>query len=151
MYYIKKSQKLLTYLLVCESSHLFFLLWLPDFRPPPPLFKQLQHSPTLPRQSTAPALYYNPATLSTDLSQTHPVSLETSLASIIFPQIECLTALCHSVSLSAPSKKKNSASSLPSFFFLLLIGAGLNKEKLKGKGKMCFSVSALPSVSVSTS
>lgn len=42
-----------------------------------------------------------------------PASLETTLASIIFPQIECSTALCHSVSLSAPSK--NPASSLPPF------------------------------------
>lgn len=39
----------------------------------------------------------------------------------------------------------------PFFFFLLLIGAGLNKERLKGKGKICFSVSALPSVIASTS
>lgn len=50
------------------------------------------------------------------------------------------------------SSIENPASSLPPlFFFLLLIGAGLNKEKLKGKGKICFSVSALPSSYASTS
>lgn len=49
------------------------------------------------------------------------------------------------------SIKKNSAFSLPPFFFSPLIRARLNKEKRKGKGKICFSVSALPSVSASTS
>lgn len=144
----KDCERLLTYLLVSESSHLFFLLWLPDFRPstPPPLHNSYNPFP-LPPQSTV----FSPSDIITDPSQTHPASLETTLASIIFPQIECLTALYHSVSLSLPAPSKTPPPLCPLFFFLPLIGAGLNKEKLKGKGKICLSVSALLSVCASTS
>lgn len=73
-------------------------------------------------------------------TKTHPASLETTLASIILPQIGCLTSLCHFVSLTAPWK--NSASSQPPLFFFLL--QGWIRRNYHAKGKICLSVSALP-------
>lgn len=127
----------------------------------------LTFDPRLPHPSipatTSPCLirvqylhcFLYPATLLQKTSHTHPAFWETMLASIIFHWLSAwflsiTVSLSPSLSLQAPLKTPPPLSP-PPFFFHPLIRAELNKENLKGKGKICLSVSALPSVSPSTS
>lgn len=83
-----------------------------------------------PGQITLLKLYFHSAAV-TYHSQTHQMSWEITLASMIFPQTECSAALC----LSRLHQKPRLHSAPLPLSSSCWSGAGLNKEKLKGKGK----------------